>query len=228
MFWPAILQENVPKTRILTFGYDADVAHFWALASNNRIGNHALNLVNALAQVRERTETEERPIIFVTHGLGGLVFEDVSMSFLRYWKKSDHAATQALLSARNSAEPHIEGLLDCTVGVCFLGTPHCGSQLANWASIFGNIANVVKTTNASLLDVLKPESEVLARVQQDFHTMLRARNNQGQPPLKITCFYEELPVRNIGEVSKEISSLTANWLSADNSLLSASLLHDIH
>ncbi|KAI9781443.1 MAG: hypothetical protein M1839_006037 [Geoglossum umbratile] len=80
VFWPAhLLKNDVPKTRIVTFGYDADVAHFWAVASQNRIGNHALNLVNALVQMRERTNTEGRPILFVTHSLGGLVFEDVSV-----------------------------------------------------------------------------------------------------------------------------------------------------
>ncbi|KAI9761776.1 MAG: hypothetical protein M1835_008116, partial [Candelina submexicana] len=181
-FWPGhLLNSDVPRSRILTFGYDADVTHFWAMASNNRIGNHAMNLVNALAQLRDRTETENRPIIFVTHSLGGLVFED------------------ALLASKNSAEPHIQSLLNHTLGVCFLGTPHCGSELANWASIFGSIAKVVRTTNTSLLDVLKPESEVLARIQQEFHTMLRARQNMGLEPLKVTCFYEELAVRGVGE-----------------------------
>ncbi|KAI9710416.1 MAG: hypothetical protein M1812_007452 [Candelaria pacifica] len=189
-FWPEhLLKEDVPRSRILTFGYDADVTHFWAMASNNRIGNHAMNLVNALAQLRDRTETEDRPIIFVTHSLGGLVFED------------------ALLSSKNSAEPHIQSLLDHTVGVCFLGTPHCGSEIANWASVFGNIASVVRTTNMSLLNVLKPESEVLARIQQEFHTMLRARRNQGLEPLKITCFYEELAVRGIGEIVPKHSAI---------------------
>jgi len=78
VFWPAhLLRNDVPKTRILTFGYDADITHFWASASQNCIRNHAVNLANALAQLRERTETENRPLIFVTHSLGGLVFEDV-------------------------------------------------------------------------------------------------------------------------------------------------------
>lgn len=62
----------------MTYGYDADIAHFWSMASQNRIGEHASNLVNAIAQVRERTDTEGRPIVFVTHSLGGLVTEDVS------------------------------------------------------------------------------------------------------------------------------------------------------
>src|ERR1700728_2973908 len=109
-----------------------------------------------------------------------------------------------MLSSKNSAEPHIRSLFDCTVGVCFLGTPHCGSSAANWASVFGSIANVVKTTNTSLLNVLQPESEVLARIQGDFHTMLRTSLGQGRPALKITCFYEELPVRGVGEVSQDI------------------------
>jgi hypothetical protein len=78
VFWPAhLLKNDIPKTRIMTFGYDADIVHFWAMASQNFVGNHALKLVNCLAQIRERTETEDRPIIFVTHSLGGLVFEDV-------------------------------------------------------------------------------------------------------------------------------------------------------
>lgn len=78
VFWPKdLLPADLPKTRIMTYGYDADIAHFWSMASQNRIGEHAGNLVNAIAQIRERTDTENRPIIFVTHSLGGLVTEDV-------------------------------------------------------------------------------------------------------------------------------------------------------
>jgi len=106
-----------------------------------------------------------------------------------------------MLLSKNSAEPQIRSLFASTIGVCFLGTPHCGASAANWASIFGSMTNLVKTTNTSLLNVLKPDSEVLARIQGDFHTMLRTDKPKGIAELKITCFFEELPVRGVGEVS---------------------------
>lgn len=189
VFWPAhLLHADIPNTRIVTFGYDADVVHFWGAASQNQVRNHALNLMNALSQLRERSETEKRPIIFVVHSLGGLIFED------------------AMLASMNSAEPHLRDIYASTAGVCFLGTPHCGSTLAKWATIFGQISTVLKKTNVGILKVLEPGSEVLARIQGDFHTMLRNQSNQGRPTLKITCFYEELPVSGAGEVSLFISS----------------------
>jgi protein SERAC1 len=105
-----------------------------------------------------------------------------------------------MLASKNSAEPHIRQLLDCIVGVAFMGTPHCGSDLSNWAKMFGNFTNIFKKTNTSLLGTLEPQSEVLARIQKEFHTMLRARRDDGKKQLLITCFFEELPVRGIGEV----------------------------
>lgn len=43
------------------------------------------------------------------------------------------------------------------------------------------------------------ESEVLARIQADFHTMIRGSAQTGTT-MAITCFYEELPVLGIGMV----------------------------
>ncbi|TQN67863.1 Protein SERAC1, partial [Colletotrichum shisoi] len=190
VFWPAhLLKDEVPRTRIVTFGYDADVVHFWAAASQNRVRNHAINLINAASQLRERTDSEDRPVLFVVHSLGGLIFED------------------AMLASRNSAEAHIRSVYDSTTGVCFMGTPQCGSTLAGWATVFGQIATVVKKTNTSILKVLEPESEVLALIQGDFHTMLRSRADQGRPPLEMTCFYEELPVKGAGEIVPKHSAI---------------------
>jgi pimeloyl-ACP methyl ester carboxylesterase len=184
VFWPKDLLGNdaLPPMRILSYGYDADIAHFWAMASQNRIGEHAGNLVNALTQIRERTDTERRAIVFVTHSLGGLVTED------------------ALLYSKNSAEPHLQDIINSVSGICFLGTPHCGSDLAGWGSIAGSLFNAVKTVNVDLVNVLTANSEVLARVQREFHGMLRTLAMDPNSALEITCFFEELPVRGAGEV----------------------------
>ena|SRR5437868_11238314 len=52
--WPAtLLPEKIPRARILTFGYDAYVTDWRSVVSKNRIGNHARNLLAALATYRE-------------------------------------------------------------------------------------------------------------------------------------------------------------------------------
>ena len=82
-----------------------------------------------------------------------------------------------------------------------MGTPHCGTSIADWALICGRVTNLVRATNKKILDVLKPDSEVLANIQEEFHTMLRARANRGERPINIMCFFEELPVVGVGMVS---------------------------
>lgn len=114
---------------------------------------------------------------------------------------------QALLFSKNSAEDHLQDVVKSVTGICFLGTPHCGADLARWGSVVAGLANVIKKANVDLVNVLKTDSEVLARVQREFHTMLRGRTmGEGRPPLNITCFFEELPVRGAGEVSITFSS----------------------
>jgi hypothetical protein len=166
----------------LSYGYDADIAHFWALTSQNRINEHAGNLVNALIQLRERTDATGRPIVFVAHSLGGQVVED------------------SLLYSRKSAEPHLQDIVHSTSGICFLGTPHCGSDYARWGSIAGRVVSAVKNANVNLVNMLKPDSEILGRIQREFHEMLRSSTRDPALAMDVACFFEELPVRGIGEV----------------------------
>jgi protein SERAC1 len=56
--WPqALLPTKVSNARVLTFGYDANVADWREMVSKNRIGNHAMNLLAALATHREDDDT---------------------------------------------------------------------------------------------------------------------------------------------------------------------------
>jgi hypothetical protein len=64
VLWPRELltaNDQIPGSRIIMFGYDADVVNFWAEASQNRLSDHADSLVGTLGALRRRTNTV-RPI----------------------------------------------------------------------------------------------------------------------------------------------------------------------
>jgi hypothetical protein len=73
--------------------------------------------------------------------------------------------------------------------------------LAKWAETLAGSIGIVKQTNSNLLKTLKGDSEILARIQDSFHALIRAREKDGYPPVEITCFFEELPILGLGLVS---------------------------
>ncbi|KAI9652188.1 MAG: hypothetical protein M1831_007169 [Alyxoria varia] len=121
--------------------------------------------------------------------MGGLVVEDL------------------LLASKNSAEGHLKRVLEWTTGIAFLGTPFCGSHLAAWGSILGGFANLLKKSNVPLVEVLRPESEVLARIQHEFHSMIRDRDKTGYTPIEITCFFEDLAFPGVGFIVPKHSAI---------------------
>ena len=168
--WPQdLLPKEVPEARILTFGYDAYII---GTVSNNKIRDHARNLVNELVRVRTNGR-ERRPIIFVVHSLGGLVCKD------------------ALHVSTNNVESHLQAIAAATCAVLFAATPHEGSSMANWAKIPASTLGIVKQGNVNLLAILHTTSEVRDRIQDDFLSLLRRRQLQG-PPLDVTCLFETL------------------------------------
>ena len=75
-----------------------------------------------------------------------------------------------------------------------------GSDHAQWAKVLMRFSSLFRKTNSEIVRVLEPGSEMLANLQQEFHTMLddRARNHGKE--LEIFCFYEELAMIGVGEV----------------------------
>lgn len=180
--WPSdLLKAEIPDARLLSFGYDADVVGWWSPASNNRIGNHAENLLGRVTRLKERTSSEDRSVIFVMHSLGGLVVQN------------------ALDLSRSSPDPHLRKLEQATIGLVFLGTPHFGSDKAKWAGYSAAMLNVVKKTNKAIVQVLEPDSEMLSTIQKRFHEVLRLRQANDKA-ISITCFYEELSLPVLGTV----------------------------
>ena len=180
--WPSdLLKHDLPDTRILSFGYDADILHFWNPVSNSRLSNHAEKLVGDLARERERTDTETRKILFVAHSLGGLVTES------------------ALSHSRHAPEKHLRQIERWTAGIAFLGVPHYGADLASWVKLGTRVVGILKSANKDIVGILEPGSEMLREVEKGFHSILRLRKD-AESEIAITCFYEELRMRPVGEV----------------------------
>ena len=105
-----------------------------------------------------------------------------------------------MVRSRERPEPHLQNIIRSTRGVAFLGTPHHGAGLARWAELLARAIGVVKQTNTEIVTVLQSESEVLARIQDSFHTMVMSRGIDGSGLIDICCFYEELPLPGVGQV----------------------------
>lgn len=75
-----------------------------------------------------------------------------------------------------------------------MGTPHCNSGLAEWAVVGSKFLQDFRCVNQGTLEVLQQKSQVMARIRQDFHTMLRGWGKSRDGEMAIKCFYEELPV----------------------------------
>jgi protein SERAC1 len=98
-------------------------------------------------------------------------------------------------------EQHLQNVFHSTRAIIFLGTPHHGAGLARSVERLAKSIGLIKQTNPEILQVLKSDSEVLARIQDSFHAIVRSRNNAGLQPIEITCFFEELPLPGVGSVS---------------------------
>ena len=78
-------------------------------------------------------------------------------------------------------------ILDCTKGIVFMGTPHCGSDLVPWSLMLINIINQVPLKNKiqkALLRNLGSNSEMLTDISRQF-----LHRSSG---LKIMTFTEQL------------------------------------
>jgi len=99
---------DVPRARFITYGYDMAVV---ASDSNQGVHELARTLLDGLAVFRQRTQTQHRPLLFICHGLGGVV--------LKY----------ALVMSGKATDAKHKELLEVatmTYGLVFMGVPNLG------------------------------------------------------------------------------------------------------
>jgi len=100
--------EDIPRARFITYGYDTAVV---ASDNNQGVRELARTLLDGLAILRQRTQTQQRPLLFVCHSLGGVVLKE------------------ALVMSSKVTEVKHKKLLEVatvTYGLVFMGVPNLG------------------------------------------------------------------------------------------------------
>ncbi|KAI0840854.1 hypothetical protein F5Y06DRAFT_294126 [Hypoxylon sp. FL0890] len=157
-----IIPRVVPAARVMSFWYNSTLQFS---KSTSDILDFAHQLLENIIAARKTIQESYRPIIFICHSLGGLVFKQA----FNIAKEDDKYLT---------IEKHVQGVM-------FFGTPHRGSGLASWANIIGNVlktASFGTSTNVQLARDLEPESKLLKYISESL------LNKCGK--LKIVSCYE--------------------------------------
>jgi pimeloyl-ACP methyl ester carboxylesterase len=113
--WLAWLGRDFENIGIWSVDYE--VEPFRWRGSTMPLADRATNVVDLL----DIYEIGERPVIFITHSMGGLVVK------------------QMLRHAYDYGNPSWKKIVEQTKGIVFLSTPHSGSDIANWMKYIGGI-----------------------------------------------------------------------------------------
>ena len=159
-----MLPEKVPNARILTYGYNSSTKN---ISEGQNVLDIALQLIVNLKDYRREKAEKHRDIVLVCHSLGGII------------------AKKAILLHQSSEEG--KAIRKSIVGIIFMGTPHCGSDLANIGSAFASIASMVVDMPRLLLKTLSKNSSALYDISREFATVTSDLN------LKLISFYELNP-----------------------------------
>ena len=142
----------------MVYGYDADITSFADGVSRDKIHNHAEHFVAELSANRRRQKATERPLVFVAHSLGGLVVQRALI----------HSS-----EIRDNKTEHLRSIFVSTYGILFFGTPHKGSNIAEWGSWLEWICDAILPTRVidtqpQLVNALKANSETLQNIDRQF------------------------------------------------------------
>ncbi|KAI1499718.1 hypothetical protein F5X99DRAFT_430347 [Biscogniauxia marginata] len=153
VFWPKDLLSQADwcqTARILTYGYDSDVIKLVDTTNFTTITAHGETLLNGLA--RARIDDRRRPLMFIVHSLGGLVVKS--------------ALNQSLINPALD----LRALVESTFSIIFFGTPHRGSQYADFGITVIKAASVLtgRPYNDRIVKNLTANTEVLTQLRKTF------------------------------------------------------------
>lgn len=157
-FWPEWVGEDIEKVGVWSIGYSAS-AFAWQ-GPTMPLSQRVANIINLLQTNHLATE---RPVVFITHSLGGLLVK------------------QMLQSADIGTVANAQSLVQQTKGIVFIATPHQGADLANFVDSLGFLLPT------DLVDTLKRDQQNLI----DLNTWFR--NNFDRLGIQVQAFCETQP-----------------------------------
>ncbi len=176
-FW--LGDEFKEKVDIWSFGYEAEPSQWFGRGRSMPIYDRALNFRERLVNKK----LGQRPLIFVTHSLGGLIVKKM-----------------LLLPPKNRKQ---ETIIESTKGIVFLGTPHIGSNLAGYLNslikCFGLPGHLLARPN-QILGELESNATQLHELNDLFTSQFEKLK------LKAKVFFEKYPVPRVGIVVPEFSA----------------------
>jgi hypothetical protein len=158
------LPKDVPVARVLTFGYDASASSFYSAGCADTIQKHAHTLVASLQADRSIEGCDHRPIIFVCHGLGGVLVKKAL----------------AYSASRTSAQvAHLYTIFVSTYGILFFGTPHSCTDTASWFELASTHSSGLRLrTNEPTCNqfnsALRRNSETLELITDQFVPLMKS------------------------------------------------------
>jgi hypothetical protein len=175
--------EDIPRARFITYGYNTTV-----VSSDDNQGVHELarTLLDGLAIFRQRTQTQQRPLLFVCHSLGGVVLKEALVM-----------SSRATESKHNS----LHDVMLTTHGLVLMGVPNLGLKHSQLESV------VKGRPNEGFVRDLQVQSDgeasqFLSSLTREFSYLDKHR----QPPFEIISYYETRSsptvVRSIGSPRK--------------------------
>ena len=134
---------------------------FYGNGSADRIQQHAHTLVADLQADRSLEDCSKRPIVFICHGLGGiLVKKALAYSSTRTSKNVDH----------------LYSIFAATYAILFFGTPHQGTDKLAWmkASHGDNFAeDSTRPADSQLVSAVETDSETLQAITEQFSSLMK-------------------------------------------------------
>ena len=178
---PDLLPLRIPTARVLIYGYDS-TAHSSQHIVQKILFSRARKLIANLDTLRRETHSEQRPIIFTGHSLGGILIKSALIQ--SEW-------------AKLGEEKNLYAIKQSTIGIVFFGTPHHGTSTNSWRQL---LENVVAASNPKFpaFEFLAKDSEWLEMQTEQYKSISRHLSNyycyetRNAPSL---CF--SAPVRHV-------------------------------